>query len=276
MSHSIYFNFMINSDKNSVYRAVSEPEHLVNWWPLKCSGTPKEGEKYNFNFTDQYDWYAEVKSVEQNEHIHFKMTKSDKDWDPTTFGFDLEEKDKGIYHAWNKALARTSGKWVCFLGGDDQWAYSDAIADMVEAGDKEGVNFVSGKLAYIDDRGQVTSEYGKPWSWSDIKSSHCIAHPGAFFHQSCFDANGRFDESYKIAGDYDFSLRLGRFVKPVFINKILVYMGDAGASRSRIFTVLKESWRAKATHPEVGRLLASITSLRTVLIIIGKKLRGRF
>lgn len=186
------------------------------------------------------------------------------------------KKDKGIYHAWNKALARTSGKWVCFLGGDDQWAYSDAIADMVEAGDKEGVNFVSGKLAYIDDRGQVTSEYGKPWSWSDIKSSHCIAHPGAFFHQSCFDANGRFDESYKIAGDYDFSLRLGRFVKPVFINKILVYMGDAGASRSRIFTVLKESWRAKATHPEVGRLLASITSLRTVLIIIGKKLRGRF
>lgn len=71
MSHSIYFNFMIYSDKNNVYNAVSEPEHLVNWWPLKCSGTPNEGEKYNFNFTDQYDWYAEVKSVEQGKHIHF-------------------------------------------------------------------------------------------------------------------------------------------------------------------------------------------------------------
>ncbi|WP_422107221.1 SRPBCC family protein [Winogradskyella sp.] len=97
MSHSIYFNLLIHSDKFSVYRAVSEPEHLANWWPLKCTGIPKEGEKYNFNFTDDYDWYAEVKSVKHGEHIHYKMTKSDADWDPTTFGFDLEEKDNGIY-----------------------------------------------------------------------------------------------------------------------------------------------------------------------------------
>ena len=53
MSHSIYFNFIINSDKESVYKTVSEPEHLENWWPLKCSGIPKEGEEYNFNFTDE-------------------------------------------------------------------------------------------------------------------------------------------------------------------------------------------------------------------------------
>ena len=95
MSHSIYFNFMINSDRLSVYKAVSEPEHLVNWWPLKCSGVPKVGEEYNFNFTDQYDWYAEVKSVLEEEHIHYKMTKSDKDWNPTTFGFELEHSNKG-------------------------------------------------------------------------------------------------------------------------------------------------------------------------------------
>lgn len=97
MSHSIYFNFMINTDKFSVYRAVTEPEHLVNWWPLKCSGIPNEGEEYNFNFTDKYDWYAEVKSAKQWDHIHYKMTESDDDWNPTTFGFDLEEKNNGIY-----------------------------------------------------------------------------------------------------------------------------------------------------------------------------------
>lgn len=97
MSHAIYFSLMIKTDKTSLYRAVSEPKHLENWWPLECSGIPVEGEVYNFNFTDAYDWYAEVNSVKQWEHIHFKMTKSDDDWNATTFGFDLEEKSNGVY-----------------------------------------------------------------------------------------------------------------------------------------------------------------------------------
>lgn len=94
MSHSIVFNLIINSDKFSIYKAVSEPEHLEKWWPLKCSGIPEEGEPYNFNFTDDYDWYAKVVSCKQWEHIHFKMTKSDRDWKPTTFGFNLKEKER--------------------------------------------------------------------------------------------------------------------------------------------------------------------------------------
>jgi len=97
MGHSIYFNFIIKSDKFSVYKAVSEPEHLEKWWPLKCSGIPQIGQEYNFNFTDEYDWYAEVKSCKVWDHIYYKMTTSDDDWDLTTFGFKLKEKEKGIY-----------------------------------------------------------------------------------------------------------------------------------------------------------------------------------
>lgn len=104
---------------------MSEPEHLVNWWPLKCSGVPKVGEEYNFNFTDQYDWYAKVKSVQEGEHIHYKMTKSDKDWNPTTFGFDLEEKNNGVYlHFFHKGwpecnphFKHSSFCWAMLLKG---------------------------------------------------------------------------------------------------------------------------------------------------------------
>ncbi|WP_299120174.1 SRPBCC domain-containing protein [uncultured Winogradskyella sp.] len=125
MSHSIYFNFIIKSDKESVYKAVSEPEHLVNWWPLKCSGTPQVGKEYNFNFTDEYDWYAEVKSCKQWDHIHYKMTKSDDDWNPTTFGFNLKQKDKGIclnfFHKdWpecNNHFKHSSFCWAMLLKG---------------------------------------------------------------------------------------------------------------------------------------------------------------
>ncbi len=125
MNHSIYFNFIIKSDKLSVYNAISEPDHLVNWWPLKCSGIPLEGEIYNFNFTDEYDWYAEVKSCMDQDHIHFKMTKSDDDWNPTTFGFNLKEKEHGtclnFFHKdWpelNNHFKHSSFCWAMLLKG---------------------------------------------------------------------------------------------------------------------------------------------------------------
>jgi len=125
MSHSIYFNFVIKSDKFSVYRAVSDPQHLEKWWPLKCSGIPRVGEEYNFNFTDEYDWYAEVKSCKQWEHIHYKMTKSDVDWNPTTFGFYLKE-DKNVtsldffHEGWpefNLEFKQSSFCWAMLLKG---------------------------------------------------------------------------------------------------------------------------------------------------------------
>ncbi|MDA3897412.1 MAG: glycosyltransferase [Desulfobacteraceae bacterium] len=27
--------------------------------------------------------------------------------------------DRGIYHAWNKALEHAEGEWICFIGSDD-------------------------------------------------------------------------------------------------------------------------------------------------------------
>lgn len=81
---------IINASVKKVFNAVTLPEHLVNWWPLKCSGKPEMGEEYNFNFTDEYDWYGVVAQVENNRSFHIKMTKSDADWDQTTFGFDFE------------------------------------------------------------------------------------------------------------------------------------------------------------------------------------------
>ncbi|MBC2844362.1 SRPBCC family protein [Winogradskyella flava] len=125
MSHSIYFNFIIKSDKFSVYKAVSEPGHLENWWPLKCSGIPRVGEQFNFNFTDKYDWYAEVTSCKQWDHIHYKMTKSDDDWNSTTFGFKLKEKDNGtclnFFHTdWselNNHFKHSSFCWAMLLNG---------------------------------------------------------------------------------------------------------------------------------------------------------------
>jgi glycosyltransferase involved in cell wall biosynthesis len=186
------------------------------------------------------------------------------------------KKDNGIYHAWNKALKHATGDWICFLGSDDYWTYADALKDMLAEGEKRFVNLISGKVAYVDGSGRVKGEYGKAWRWKDIKRSHCIAHPGALFHKSVFECFGEFDESYRIAADYEFSLRLGEYVQPVFMDRVLVFMGDSGVSRNQLGLVMKESWRAKAAHSEIGGFSASVDYLRTYIIIYIKKLLGQF
>ncbi len=95
MSFNIYHNLFIKASQEAVFNAVSIPKHLDNWWSLKSSGTSELGAEYNLNFTDEYHWFCKVSKLELNKLIAFKMTVSDKDWDSTTFQFELEPHNEG-------------------------------------------------------------------------------------------------------------------------------------------------------------------------------------
>lgn len=101
MSYNIYHNLLIKASPKQVFDAVSQPEHLNNWWSLKSSGKPELNSEYNLNFTDKYNWFCRVSKVKVNASFHLKMTESDEDWMPTTFGFELEPKDNGTYLRFN-------------------------------------------------------------------------------------------------------------------------------------------------------------------------------
>ncbi|NVK53473.1 MAG: SRPBCC domain-containing protein [Flavobacteriaceae bacterium] len=92
--NTIYHSFTINAAAKKIFDAISLPKHLVNWWPLKCSGMPIVDTEYNFNFTDAYNWYGKVTVCKPNTAFFIKMTKADEDWNPTTFGFELEVINK--------------------------------------------------------------------------------------------------------------------------------------------------------------------------------------
>ena len=57
---NIYHDFVINATLKEVFDAVSQPEHLNNWWTLKCTGTPELDAEYNLYFAPEYDWYGKV------------------------------------------------------------------------------------------------------------------------------------------------------------------------------------------------------------------------
>lgn len=124
-NYCIYHNVSINASEEKVFKAVSDPKELEKWWPKKCTGIPKLGATYNFYFGELYNWYGQVVACKENESFYVKMTKSDDDWNPTTFGFDLETKGNKTYlqffhKDWseiNTHFKHSSFCWAMLLNG---------------------------------------------------------------------------------------------------------------------------------------------------------------
>ncbi len=139
-SHSIYHDLTISSTLQKVFDAVSLPEHLNNWWTLKCTGTPELNTAYNLYFAPEYDWLAEVVLVEPNKSFHLKMTQSSEDWKTTTFGFDLEEIDEGVllkfsHLGWmqcNNEFRNSSFCWAMLLNGLKQYVEKGHVVPFEE------------------------------------------------------------------------------------------------------------------------------------------------
>jgi len=123
--HHIFHDVLINSTKEQVFKAISEPNQLVHWWPFRCSGMPNLDSEYNFFFTEEYNWFGKVIQIKEYKSFHIKMTQSDSDWDPTTFGFEIKEMKNGImlefFHKnWpvnNHHYRRSAYCWALLLNG---------------------------------------------------------------------------------------------------------------------------------------------------------------
>ena len=58
--------------------------------------------------------------------------------------------DRGIYHAWNKALKHARGDWICFLGADDYFWSNNVLADLAPhliRATNSGIRIVYGQAA---------------------------------------------------------------------------------------------------------------------------------
>src|SRR3569833_120643 len=77
----------------------------------------------------------------------------------------VTEKDRGIYHAWNKGLDKVTGDWVCFIGSDDYWWSADVFEKMAAGldGVYPPVRVVYGTVAVLGKDGEVLRRFGSPW-----------------------------------------------------------------------------------------------------------------
>lgn len=175
----------------------------------------------------------------------------------------ISEPDKGIYNAWNKGLAKATGDWVCFIGSDDYFVNVKVLENMALALMQVPlvINVVYGKIVLLGYQDEVLYEFGEPWGRvaSKFKKTMCLPHPGLMHRRTAFLQYGEFDESFKIAADYDMLLRFLRDGVAQFVpNLTVVAMRQGGASSNPANTLLALSEVRDAQY-KAGFILPSMT-----------------
>ena len=102
-------------------------------------------------------------------------------------------------------------------------------------------DYVSAKINYLDEQGQLIKIIGKAWCWMEFHNKMTVAHVGSLHSRMFFNEIGLFDTSYKICADYELLMRKKENLRACFMNEVIASMefGGVSLSTAAIYETLK-------------------------------------
>ena len=162
----------------------------------------------------------------------------------------ISELDNGVYDAFNKGLMLASGDIIGFLNSDDVFFCNNSIQKIVNAFEDSRKDIIYGDLVYVSQKGKVIRDWiSKPFKKGLMKNSWMPAHPTFYCKKEVYENFGVYNDSFKIAGDFDLCLRFLEVnnVPSFYLNEKLIKMLTGGISNKGIkskWIVLVEQIRA--------------------------------
>lgn len=190
----------------------------------------------------------------------------------------ISEPDEGIAHAFNKGLQHATGEAVWFMNAGDEFSSPDSISGLVDDWDRARFRWITGasEIVAVDGSVLFTRRWkAQPRNAMSLVRWNCqISHQAVLAEKSLFTELGGFDQSFRIAMDYELWLRwIKGGVVPQCSPRVVCRFHRGGASGEPIKNHLDER-KARTLHGlELGplgeTLLASLAWLKTLI-------RGRY
>ncbi|MDC3367786.1 glycosyltransferase [Flavobacteriaceae bacterium] len=161
----------------------------------------------------------------------------------------VSEPDNGIYDALNKGIKNSNGEIIGFLNSDDSFYDENSLQYIYNAFD-DNTDCVFGDLIYTDIKENIKRVWkGSAFKKGAFKKGWMPAHPTFYCRRSVYEKLGQYDDSFKIAGDFELMLRFleKHNIRSKYIPKTLVNMKVGGASNNGLkskLDIVKEEFRA--------------------------------
>ena len=161
----------------------------------------------------------------------------------------ISEKDNGIYNAMNKGILKSSGVYLLFLNSGD-FLYSPQVLENVfnNTLDADLICF-SLKIELLDKNESIIHSIKNNKITNRYIFYQPILHPSTLIKRELFVKFGLYDESFKIAGDYEFFVRvIKNKVKYLIEPLVLSVFNNQGISSSQLELVNDENMKIRKRY----------------------------
>jgi glycosyltransferase involved in cell wall biosynthesis len=143
----------------------------------------------------------------------------------------ISEKDNGVYHAMNKGILKSSGKYLNFMNSGDLFFNKLILELTINKFDSEK-DLYYGDLI-VEDNSKVIGHTTHAEKVNFIYFlNHCLPHQASFYKTELFQKNGLYDEKYKFISDWSFAFECIVLKKCTYekINKFIAIYDNNGIS----------------------------------------------
>ena len=113
----------------------------------------------------------------------------------------VTEKDQGIYHAMNKGISMSTGKYLLFLNSGDEFNGKEALVEaMLQL---HGADLITCNLLVVSETSEYVKKYPEYPTFQYFLSD-TFPHPATFIDHRLFELTGGYDETLQIVSDWAF------------------------------------------------------------------------
>lgn len=179
--------------------------------------------------------------------------------------------DNGIYDALNRGIKRSTGDIIGILHSDDEFGSSDIIENIVKIfSSNNQILGIYGNLIYVNSSGKIIRKWiSKDFNYKMLKFGWMPPHPTLFLKKEVFKKFGNYNDKYKIAGDYDFIIRIFKQNKNKFsyipINITKMKLGGKSNKLKNLFLKSYEDYKIIKQNKIGGIHTLLLKNLRKII-----------